>query len=95
MAYDTETELREEAEVKITPSSKSEGLQVYFCHTFSLFCTYPPLAYSLFVDGKTAVSWYYENTEESMHSSPFNKLPACCYLPFYEMERLCCLKNAR
>ena len=87
MTYDTEKELREEAEVKTTPSSKSVGLQVYFCHTFSLFCAYPPLAYSLFGDGKTAESWYYENTEESMHSSPFNKLPACFCLPFYEMEQ--------
>ena len=54
---------------------------------FFLVCTYPPQAYSLFGDGKTAVLWYYENTEESMHSSPFNKLPACFYFPFYEMER--------
>ena len=82
MTYDTETELREETDVKTTASRKSVGLQVYYCHTFSLFCTNPSLAYSLFGDSKTAVSWYYENTEESMHSSPFNKLPACFYLPF-------------
>ena len=83
MTYDSKTE----AEVKPTASSKIVGLQVYIFDTFTFFCTYPPLAYSLFGDGKMAVSWYYENTEESMDSSPFNKLPACFYLSFYKMER--------